>query len=204
MSDRSYLLAQTPPNPPAGPPAPPSDSYLVASIILGGVSLLLLGLEMILPTSGMLALLCGTCLVASVVAMFMWNATAGLLLLLGYTIAAPFVFFLFLKVWSKSPIVRAYALNDDASKPVGAEAPIEGIDPEAEGADDLLRFRRLKALADAIGKRAVTETPLRPAGFITLDGHRVDAIAENGFVEAGVSVRVVAVVDGALKVRADA
>jgi len=201
MSDRSYLVAQTPtPTPPA---PPPSDSYLVASIVLGGISVLLLGLEMILPTSGMLALLCGTCLVASVVSMFLWNATAGLMLLLGYTVAAPFVFFLFLKVWSKSPIVRAYALNDDAAKTVREEAAIEGIDPEAEGSEDLLRFRRLKALADAIGKRAITETPLRPVGFISLDGHRIDAIAESGFVEAGVVVRVVAVVDGALKVRVD-
>src|SRR4029453_6199015 len=134
---------------------------------------------------GMLALLCGGCAIASVVAMFMWSTAGGMFLLLGYTIAAPFLIYFMLKLWAKSPIVRRYALNDGPSKVVTAESVVEGADPDSEGVpSELARFRRMQALNAMVGRRGVTETPLRPAGFITLDGKRVDAAAESGLIDA--------------------
>jgi membrane-bound ClpP family serine protease len=187
-----------------------NDAYLVAALVLGGIALLLLCLEVFIPSGGILSLLCGACAVASVVAMFMWSTTAGIVLLLVYTIAAPVLALLILKVWAHSPIARRYMLADEA-KPVGSDAPNEELDPEdpdaAQSAADLVRSRRFESLAKLVGTRGVTETPLRPSGFVRLecpDGpRRVDASAESGLVEAGVPVRVVAVVDGTLRVRAD-
>ncbi|MFO0827016.1 MAG: NfeD family protein [Phycisphaerales bacterium] len=180
------------------------DAYLVAAIVLGGIAFLLLGLELLLPTSGMLALLCGASAIASVVAMFMWSTTAGLVLLLSYTIAAPFLLLVLLKLWSKSPIVRRWSLQDADSKEIRDDGVPRDADPDADASGaELIRFRRLQSLARLVGQRGVTETPLRPAGFITLDGRRVDAVAESGLIEAGTPVRVVAVIDGTLKVRAE-
>lgn len=203
MTEQAFTLAQSAPAAPSAPP-PTSDAYVVASIVLGGVGVLFLALELLIPTSGMLALLCGTCFIASVVSMFMWSTTAGLILLFSYTIAAPFVFLLLLKLWSKSPIVRRYTLNESSARVVTADTGVDGLDPDLEGgASELARFRRQQSMAKAIGTTGVTETPLRPAGFVMIDGQRVDAIAESGYIERGTAVRVVAVVDGALKVRAE-
>ncbi|MDZ4830600.1 MAG: NfeD family protein [Phycisphaerae bacterium] len=184
-------------------PSGNSDAYLIAAIVLGGIALLLLGLELVIPTGGLLGLLCGISAVASIVAMFMWSITAGLLLLMAYAIGAPFLLLFLLKLWASSPLVRRYALNDGPSRDAGVAPVVADSDPDADDDVDLARMRRLHSLAQLVGRRGVAETPLRPVGFIALDGRRIDAVAESGLIEAGTPVRVVAVLDGTLKVRAE-
>jgi membrane-bound ClpP family serine protease len=46
---------------------------------------------------------------------------------------------------------------------------------------------------DLIGRHGITETPLRPAGRILIDGKPVDAISRGEFYEAGTKIVVVAV-----------
>jgi len=41
-----------------------------------------------------------------------------------------------------------------------------------------------------IGKHGITATPLRPSGFITIDGERHAAKAASGFLDGGVAVTV--------------
>jgi len=53
-----------------------------------------------------------------------------------------------------------------------------------------------------VGAEGVAVTDLRPVGMIRLDGKRVEAQAETGYVESGTVVRVTAVEDNRLKVRA--
>jgi membrane-bound serine protease (ClpP class) len=43
-----------------------------------------------------------------------------------------------------------------------------------------------------VGRTAVTETMLRPAGAIRLDGRRVIAMSESGIIEKGARVKVIA------------
>ena len=187
--------------------AGPSDAYLVAALVLGGIGLFLLAVEVFIPTGGLLALLCGTCFVASVVAMFMWSPTGGLVLLLVYTIAAPFLLMGLLKLWSTSPIAKRLSLNEGTAKSVVEEAPpdIDPNDPDAQqSASDAARRRRILALNEYVGRNGVSETALRPSGFVSLDGRRVDAVAEAGCIDSGVPVRLVAFLDGGLRVRAEA
>lgn len=42
-----------------------------------------------------------------------------------------------------------------------------------------------------VGKNGVSDTPLRPSGYIKVDGKRVQALSQSGFIEKGVEVRVV-------------
>ena len=49
-----------------------------------------------------------------------------------------------------------------------------------------------RALEAHVGREAVAETSLRPAGKIRVDGEVFEAEASNGFVEAGGRVRLVA------------
>ena len=47
-----------------------------------------------------------------------------------------------------------------------------------------------KADKELIGERGVTLTPLRPSGFLTIDGERHAAKAATGFLDGGVAVTV--------------
>ena len=75
---------------------------------------------------------------------------------------------------------------------------------ELEGmGDDLLAvdLTAVEELRQLIGAEGVTETALRPVGFVKINGQRLDAMAESGIVEAGMPVVVTDVYDNQIKVR---
>lgn len=182
-----------------------TDAYLVAAIVLGLVGLAILVIELFIPSGGLLAILCAVSFVGSVVAMYMWGTLAGTVLLFGYLASSLAAIPLFLKLWSKSPLVRKYTLQDGPNVKVirgAARADVDPEDPDAEqAASDDARQRRLRDDHQYIGRQGVAETPLRPIGFVRIGDRRLDASAETGLIDAGTPVRVVAVVDGTLKVR---
>jgi membrane-bound serine protease (ClpP class) len=47
--------------------------------------------------------------------------------------------------------------------------------------------------ATLVGKHGVAQSLLRPAGMATLDGKRLDVVAESGMIESGSAIQVVAV-----------
>ena len=49
---------------------------------------------------------------------------------------------------------------------------------------------RASALRTWIGKKAVVATPLRPAGFVEVDGERLSAASSGDFIEKGVPVKI--------------
>ncbi|WP_233562405.1 NfeD family protein, partial [Sorangium cellulosum] len=57
-------------------------------------------------------------------------------------------------------------------------------------------------LASAVGRVGTADTDLRPSGKVSLDGRRVEALSELGYVEAGARVRVIRAEGGRLVVRA--
>jgi membrane-bound ClpP family serine protease len=185
------------------------DGFLLAALLLLGVGIVLLVVEAFVPTGGILGLITAVAFLASLVAMYLWSPAAGLLMTVVLVLIAPFAGWLLIKLWKKSPIVRAYTLESGPAKVVTAEGTsLDAVDPfdpdAAQLASDHARSERIRALAALIGERGIAETPLRPSGFARIDGRRVDATAESGFIDAGTPVRVVSIVDGTLKVRADA
>ena len=184
-----------------------SDTYLVASIALLLLALVLLALEIFIPTGGLLGVLCGTSFVASVVSMFLYSVTGGLLLLMGSAIASPFLVLGLARIWVRSPIARRLAVDEGTPSRTfdgaGEELPEHDVtDPEAvEAARAAARRSRQTALEALVGLDAVAETDLRPAGFIRLDGRRLDAVAESGLIESGTAVRIVSAAEGLLRVR---
>ena len=165
-----------------------SSMYLLISLALLGVAIALAALELFIPTGGVLAIMTVAAAIASVAAMFMHDATWGgvytALLLAG----APFAVIYGLKLWSATPIARRVILHTaaDADERTEDSAPVQ---------------RSRDALRKLIGSSGVTLTALRPVGFARIGKTRVDALAENGFIEAGQSVEVIDEVDGQLRVR---
>jgi membrane-bound serine protease (ClpP class) len=56
-------------------------------------------------------------------------------------------------------------------------------------------------LEDLIGVTGAVHTPLRPVGVVTLNGSRVDVVAESGMIEKGAEVRVIKVEGNRVVVR---
>ena len=52
-----------------------------------------------------------------------------------------------------------------------------------------------------VGQLGRTLTPLRPCGHVEIDGQRADALAEEGFLPAAATVRVLRVRSGQVVVR---
>ncbi len=160
-----------------------SSGTLLVAILLGAAALGIFFLEFVLPTGGLLAILCILCAIASVTLGFMHDPSVGISLLALYSFAAPFMVMLGLRLASKSAMGRRMVLSAEDPARTGA-----GI---AEGASSL----------PPIGSSGESITPLRPAGFVRIDGKRLDATAEGDLIDAGTPIEVISIRDGQLRVR---
>ncbi|MHC4652278.1 MAG: NfeD family protein [Planctomycetota bacterium] len=81
------------------------------------------------------------------------------------------------------------------------EQTLEDNEQDTLQASEKARLKRLEELRQLIGAEGVTETALRPVGFVKINGQRLDAMAESGVVEADTPVVVTDVYDNQIKVR---
>ena len=149
-------------------------------------------MEIFLPSGGLLALLCATCIVASIVIMFMYSAMLGVVMLIGYILVIPVVLYWAVRIWERSPLGRKLIL--------GAEEEWTTPD-ESLARSEAARQDRVTSIKDLIGQEGVADSSLRPVGFVRIAGQRLDAIAEGDMIETGQAVKVVAAYDNQLKVR---
>ncbi len=174
--------------------AEPESAYFLWGAILCGIALALLLLEFIVPSGGLIAILCGVCAVGSVVAFFMYSTLAGAIATITYVVATPILLVFLFKMWLHSPIARKMILGgEDQTATMDAE--------EATMASEQARLKRLAELKQLIGAEGVAETDLRPVGTVRINGQRVDAMAEAGVVDINTPVIVTDVYDNQIKVR---
>jgi membrane-bound ClpP family serine protease len=160
--------------------AAPSNTLLVLGFALFGAALVLLALELLLPSAGILPLLCGLSVAAGIVCFFLHSALWGFTALAVALGGAPFVIGWALGIWTTTPLARRSVLSAEVRAPDTARLP----EPGTEG-------------------RSLTD--LRPVGRVEIGGRTLEAIAETGFVEAGSAVVVVAGAEGGtLRVRPQA
>lgn len=163
-----------------------SSGTLIASILLGIAGFGIFVVELFVPTGGLLAILCVACALGSIVLGFMYDATLGMALLALYSLAAPFMLMFGLRMATRSPLGRRMVLS--TGDPARTASGIADRHPELP----------------AVGAVGTAITPLRPSGFVRIDGRRLDASAEGDLIDAGSDIEVVAVRDGTLRVRARA
>jgi membrane-bound ClpP family serine protease len=155
--------------------APSPDTWLIAGFALIGLSVVLIALELVLPSAGMLAIAAGTSVAAGVVCFFLHSMLwgfASLALVMG---GAPFAIGYVLRLWSSTPLARRAVLSTELGE--DARAPL----PPA-------------------GTEGVARIALRPGGRVDVAGAVFEAIAEDGFVDAGHRVRVTGHEGGSLRV----
>lgn len=167
------------------------DTALVLGLVLAGVAVFLLVLEFLIPSGGLIALLCALAAIGSVGAFFAHDPIWGLAALALYALLAPVAIVFGVKVWASSPLGRRMILRATES---GSEldptdrAIARGTAPDA-------------SLAALVGRVGRTVTPLRPVGFVRIEGRRLDAVADFGVIDAEVEVEVIDARDNALRVR---
>jgi membrane-bound ClpP family serine protease len=146
------------------------------AVILFGAGLVLLAAEMLLPTHGVLGLLGGGAIVASLVVCFWINSWLGLAVFLATVAAMPFAGTYAVRLWPCTPLGRRLVLQ-----PIAPAAPAPTV---------------------AIGQTGITASELRPGGVCNFGNQRYEVFSEHGLIAAGAPVRVVAIHDNRPIVRA--
>lgn len=152
------------------------EASLFWGFMLLGAAVVVLALELVLPSGGLLALVAGIALVGSLVSFFSHSTGAGFLALALMLVLGPLSAWYGFRIWSGSAMAKRMILLN-------------------EGPDSV-------AAASMKGATGVAETPLRPVGTVRVNGHRRDALSELGIIEAGTHIIVVEDHDNQLKVRA--
>jgi membrane-bound ClpP family serine protease len=146
------------------------------------LGLLLLVLEVFIPSGGMIGLCSIACL-----ALCLWYAFAvslglGLTFMIVDLVALPLTAALSLSLWSKTPLGRKIFLKP----PTPEEISVSHSD------------HHLEELVGQVGRSLST---LRPSGHVEIAGRRIDALAEEGFITEGARVLAVRIRSGQLVVR---
>ncbi len=149
-------------------------------------ALLLVVIEVFVPSGGVIAFIAIGAAVAGVVCLFRVSTTWGLIGLLCLVFGGPSVFGFALKVWPHTPIGR---------RMLGEKTP-EQVESERQAAQE--ERDRLAAL---VGAEGIVLTDLRPIGVVEIDGRRYDALSEESLIRAGRRVRVTVAEPNQVKVR---
>lgn len=160
------------------------ESYLVWGLALYGVGLLLVIVEIFVPSGGIIGLLATVSAIAGDVCLWLFDPIWGALGVVAILVLGPLLFFFAVNLLPSTPIGRRLLFGeggqDDSSEPL-----VGSLNP----------------YADLLGKEGVTLTDLRPVGTARIDGERHEVLADTHLIEAGARVRVVSVQGNEIKVR---
>ncbi|MEM7230407.1 MAG: NfeD family protein [Planctomycetota bacterium] len=169
----------------------PDGAFLVFGGLLMAAAILLLFVELIIPSGGLIGVLSGVAAITGIVCFFRYSNTAGIVALSTTLVLGPVIVFVMFKIWINSPMGKAIVLGGET----------RGSNEETFVASELARSVRIGELRELIGVHGTTVTALRPVGTVKIAGKRIDALAETGIIEAGVEVEVTDAYDNQLKVR---
>ena len=145
------------------------------SFILLAAAIGVIGIEMFVPSAGLLALLAGTLLISSIIMAFLHSLGAGVMIIMAIGILLPVMFMIFVNVWPNTPIGRRILLkrmNNDDVRLTG------------EHYDEQLAL---------VGKTGIAKSKMIPSGQIIIDGQKYDAVSEGLPIENGDHIKVVAI-----------
>jgi membrane-bound serine protease (ClpP class) len=146
-----------------------STILIIVLLVLGG--LVMIAAELMTPTFGLLAALAAGLLIWAVYLAFTLGAIPGFAATAGLAVIVPLYLRWAMRMLQNTKFGRKMSLWRGLDKP-GSGTP--------EG----------QSLAGLVGRETVAETILRPSGAIRVDGRRIVAVAESGFIDKGRRVRI--------------
>ncbi|HUG68320.1 MAG TPA: NfeD family protein [Pirellulaceae bacterium] len=157
---------------------------LAWSICLLIAAIALIVLELFIPSGGLLSFLAAVAVVASVVVAFSAGPRTGFLMLIVVGVVVPAILASAVRWWPHTPIGQLIliALPDDP----------DDVLPDTE------EYRGLRQLIGKVGK---SKSKMLPSGAIVIEGRTYDAVSEGMAIDAGVTVKVMAVRTNRIVVR---
>ena len=162
--------------------ADPMTTDFIWPIACMAVGLILLIVEVFVPSGGLIGFLAIGLLGISLWQAFAISASAGGVFLLALVGLLPATLALAVHLWPRTPMGKWIFLKPPEP---------EDVAPEPTGP-------RLEHLIGQFGR---TLTPLRPSGLVDFEGRRHDSLSEEGLIPADTLVRAVKVRSGQLVVR---
>lgn len=147
------------------------------------IGLLLMILEVFVPSGGFIGFSALFCVVLSLWHAFQHSTRLGAFFVVVDLAAVPLTVMAAFWLWTRTPMSRRMFLQ-----------------PPAPDEIDVSHSALNSSLVVGLEGRALT--PLRPCGHLEIDGRRYDGLAEEGFIPEGAPVRVVKARSGQLVVRA--
>jgi membrane-bound serine protease (ClpP class) len=150
-------------------------SSLAWSIILLIAALCVVGIEMFIPSAGLLAIVSGSLFLAALIVAFFHSLTAGVFMLIAIGLLLPVMFVIFVNVWPNTPIGKRILL-----KRMGED-------------DVLLRGEHYDEQQDLVGKTGIARSEMIPSGQVMIDGRKYDAVSEGLPIDKGDHIKVVSI-----------
>jgi membrane-bound serine protease (ClpP class) len=162
-----------------------SDPNLLWGLILLGVALLLLLMEVFVPSMGMITITAAVVALVGVVLLFRVSTMWGISGLLAMLVLGPITVGFGLQVLPHTAMGKKLLYGESGR----AEVAVRD-DPE-----------RTEAMARLVGAEGVVLVDLRPVGVIRVNDQKLDAVSELSFIRAGQRVRVVSADGMTIRVR---
>lgn len=160
-----------------------SETLLLWGLGLLAVSLLLVVVEVFIPSAGVISLIAAVVAIAGVACLFRVSTAWGLAGVLTLLILGPIVFFFSISILPSTPMGKRLLFGE-----TGEDEPV-------------LRDARGVGYDHLMGVEGTALTDLRPIGTVRIEGEKYDALSETALVRAGSRVRVTAVEGNQIKVR---
>lgn len=150
-------------------------SPLAWAIALLAFGMLIVIVEMFLPSGGVLAVIATSAVVASIVMAFRHSSEAGVGFMAVAVLGTPLLLALGFKLWPRTPLGKRILLD----VPTG---------------DDVLPDPDLrKQLRELVGRIGAAKSLMLPGGPVVVDGATYDALSEGTAVQPGQRVKVIEV-----------
>jgi membrane-bound serine protease (ClpP class) len=156
------------------------------SILLLLVGIGLIGIELFVPSGGVLGVLAVLAIIGSIVVAFTGGTVPGVTMLLTNLVLIPVIIAVAIKWWPYTPIGKAVVLQTPVNE--------EEVLPDNEC------YRKVQSL---VGRRGVAKTKMLPSGAVVIEGETYDAVSEGVAIEPGQPIRVIAIDMNRIIVAAD-
>lgn len=159
-----------------------NSAYIIWALIALASAAVLLVLELLIPSGGILGIAVAIATVTGIVLLFMADTTLGLTGALVVLLSTPFVLGFALRIWPHTPVAKWLTLKSSSDANDSADSSLEPNEPSS-------------ASSLSAGTVGVAITDLRPVGFCRFESQRVECLAEYGVIRAGTAIQIVRLLD---------
>jgi membrane-bound serine protease (ClpP class) len=144
--------------------------YATLSLLLLAAGVMVIVIEMFIPSAGVLGVVAATFLIGGIIVAFFHSAFFGFGVLAGTSLAMPLLFVLLVKVWPLTPLGKAILMTDTN--------------------EDVLPESNVESMVGLVGEAT---TKMLPSGIVVIDGKQHDAVSDGFAISPGDTVKVTSV-----------